>query len=164
MSAHRASDGEQAAFAVFRPRRGRLVSSAFAVAAVALFALIAVLLPGEAEGGPWRLGDRVFFVGVGLAIAALLWRYATISATPSRAALTVRNLFTTRMVPWSAVVDLRFGGGDPWVTIELDDTDTVAVMAIQKADGAFARAEASRLAALVQALGPSATSPDVSGV
>jgi hypothetical protein len=34
-------------------------------------------------------------------------------------------------------------------------------MAVQKADGAFGRAEASRLAALVQALGPSAQSPDV---
>jgi hypothetical protein len=47
--------------------------------------------------------------------------------------------------------------------VELDDTDTLAVMAIQKADGAFGRAEASRLAALIQALGPTADSPDVSG-
>jgi hypothetical protein len=47
------------------------------------------------------------------------------------------------------------------VTIALSDTDTIAVMAIQKADAEVARSEASRLAALVQALGPSATSPDV---
>ena len=71
----------------------------------------------------------------------------------------MRNLFTTRTVGVARVVDVRFAGGDPWVTLELDDTDTLAVMAIQKADGAFGRAEASRLAALVAGLGPSATEP-----
>ena len=73
----------------------------------------------------------------------------------------MRNLFTTRTVSWQEIVDVRFSGGDPWVTIALSDTDTLAVMAIQKADSDFGRAEAGRLAALVQALGPSATSPDV---
>ena len=154
-------DQETGAFATFRPRRGRVVSSAFAALSVIVFGLIAVLLPGPEAGGQWRLGDRIFLAAVGLAIAALLWRYATIRAMPTREALTVRNLLTTRTVPWQSVVDLRFAGGDPWVTLELDDTETVAVMAVQKADGDFARAEASRLAALVQALGPSAASPDV---
>ena len=97
-----------------------------------VFGLIAVLLPGLDAGGQWRLGDRLFFAGVGLSIAALLWRYATIRAIPTRESLTIRNLFTTRTVPWLSVVDLRFGGGDPWVTIELDDTDTVAVMACRR--------------------------------
>lgn len=157
---HLAADG-RSAFATFRPRRGRVVSGAFAVLSVVVFGLIAVLLPGLEAGGQWRLGDRLFFAGVGLSIAALMWRYATIRAIPTRESLTIRNLFTTRTVEWQRVVDLRFGGGDPWVTIELDDTDTVAVMAVQKADGPYGRAEASRLAALIQALAPSAASPDV---
>ena len=151
----------QAAFATFRPRRGRAVSGVFAALTVVVFGLIAVLLPGSEAGGQWRVGDRLFFLGVGLAIAGLLWRYATIRAVPTREGLTVRNLFTTRTIGWRSVVDVRFAGGDPWVTLELEDTDTLAVMAVQKADGAFGRAEASRLAALVQALGPSAQSPDV---
>lgn len=159
-----ASDNGQAAFAPFHPRRGRAVSAGFAIASVVLFGVIAVVLPGPDQGGPWHLGDRIFFLGVGVAIAALLWRYATIKAVPTREGLTVRNLFMTRTVPWDSVVDLHFSGGDPWVSIELDDTDTLAVMAIQKADGVFGRAEASRLAALIQALGPSADSPDVTGV
>jgi hypothetical protein len=156
---HHAED----AFAPFRPRRGRAVSLGCAVATLALFGVIAALLPGPSEAGNWRLGDRLGFVGLGVAIAVVLWRYASIRATPTEEDLTVRNLFTTRTVPWTAVVDLRFGGGDPWVTIELDDTDTLAVMAIQKADGAFGRAEANRLAALVQALGPTTSSPEVTG-
>ncbi len=123
--------------------------------------MIAVLLPGPEQGGNWRVGDKVFFAAVGVAIALLLWRFASIRALPTRESLTVRNLFTTRTVSWRDVLDVRFTGGDPWVTIALSDTDTLAVMAIQKADGDFARAEAGRLAALVQALGPSADSPDV---
>jgi hypothetical protein len=137
------------------------VSASFAALSVVVFGLIAVLLPSPESGGQWTIGDRVFFMGVGLSIAALLWRYATIRAIPTREDLTVRNLFTTRTVSWQSVVDVRFSGGDPWVTLELDDTDTLAVMAVQKADGAYGRGEASRLAALAQALGPSAQSPDV---
>jgi hypothetical protein len=166
---HRASSQEpgqgpehagKAAFATFRPRRGRAVSGTFAVLSVLVFGVVAVLLPGPPEG-LWRPADRVLVAVVGLSIGALLWRYATIRATPTREALTVRNLLTTRTVSWRSVVDLRFSGGDPWVTLELEDADTLAVMAVQKADGPYGRAEASRLAALVQALGPSAQSPEV---
>jgi hypothetical protein len=50
---------------------------------------------------------------------------------------------------------VQFGGGEPWVSLDLDDGDTLAVMAIQKADGEVSGREASRLAALVQAFGES---------
>jgi MFS family permease len=158
--AQRDSD-DPGAFAVFRPRRGRAVALFFAAFTMLLFGLIAVFLPGPAEGGNWRTGDKVFFAAVGLAIAFLLWRFASIRAVPTRDGITVRNLVMTRGLSWREVADVRFSGGDPWVTLLLDDTDTLAVMAIQKADGEFGRAEAGRLAALVQALGPSASSPDV---
>ncbi|WP_230209161.1 PH domain-containing protein [Nostocoides sp. HKS02] len=134
---------------------------AAAVLSVVIFGVVAVFLPGPAQAGNWRVGDRVFFAGLGVAMAYLLWRYASIRATPTRETLTVRNLFTTRAVSWQSVVDVKFAGGDPWVSLELDDTDVLAVMAIQKADSTFALAEARRLVALVQALGPSAASPDV---
>ena len=152
---------EQSAFAPFRPRRGRTVALACSVLSVVVFVAIAVFLPGPADAGTWQVGDRIFFAALGVGMAALLWRYASIRATPTRERLTVRNLFTTRVVSWRSIVDVRFAGGDPWVSLELDDTDVVALMAIQKADGAFASAEARRLVALVQALGPSATSPDI---
>lgn len=158
--AHDSAD-EQAAFAVFRPRRGRQVAYGFAVLTLVLFAVIAVLLPGPADGGTWRTGDKIFFAAVGGSIAFLLWRFASIRAVPTREGLTVRNLISTRTLSWKEVLDVRFSGGDPWVSLSLSDTDTLAVMAIQKADADFGRAEAGRLAALVQALGPATQSPDV---
>jgi hypothetical protein len=159
---HAERDDEQAAFAVFRPRRGRTVALGFAVGTLVVFGVIALLLPSPAGGRGWTPGDRFFFFVVGLVMAFVMWRFASIRAVPTRDSLTVRNLFLSREVSWRSVVDVRFSGGDPWVTLELDDTDTLAVMAIQKADGEWGRTEASRLAALVQALGPAAPSPDPS--
>jgi hypothetical protein len=80
-----------------------------------------------------------------------MWRYASLSAVPSDSGLRVRNLLTTRALDWAEIVEVHLVVGAPWVTLDLDDGDTLAVMAIQKADGSFGRAEASRLAALVAA-------------
>ncbi len=155
------SSSKPGAFDVFRPRRGRVVALVVAVASLLLFGVVAILLPGPGSGGQWTPVDRVFFFGCGLAIAALLWRYASIRAVPSRQGLGIHNLVRSRTVEWRSVVAVQFSGGDPWVTLELDDTDQVAVMAIQKADGAYGKAEASRLAALVEALGTGPESPEV---
>ena len=54
---------------------------------------------------------------------------------PDGAGLTVRNLMLTRTVTWDEVIEVRFPDGAPWVTLELDDGDELAVMAIQRADG-----------------------------
>ena len=136
---------------VFRPRRGRRVALTMAVLSLLVFSAGAVSLPREdALVGGWGIFDRLMLVGVGVAVAALLWRFASIRAVPSTGGLVVRNLFTTRTIEWAQIIRVQFGGGAPWVSVDLDDTDTVAVMAIQKADGAFGQAEAARLSALVQ--------------
>ena len=141
-------------YAVFRPRRGRRVALVAAVLSVVIFTIGAISLPGkDVLYGGWGFGDRMLLVGCGLGVAALMWRYATIRAVPTRDGLTVRNLILTRRLEWAQIVRVQFGGGAPWVSLDLDDTDTVAVMAIQKADGAFGQAEAGRLSALVQVHG-----------
>ncbi len=141
------------AFAPFRPRRGRAVATTAAVVVVLVFAVVAVFLPGPRDAGNWTPLDRVMLIGLALAIAWFLLRYASIKAVPTRESLTVRNLLTSRTVEWSEIVAVQFAGADPWVTLDLADTDSLAVMAIQKADGPRARAEAGRLAALVAGLG-----------
>ncbi|MEO7060623.1 MAG: PH domain-containing protein [Lapillicoccus sp.] len=142
-----AESGADDPFRVFRSRRGRVVASTMGVLAVVIFVAIAATLEGATPT------DRILISAFGIAIAGMCWRYATISATPTRGSLVVRNLLTTRTLTWPQVLKVQYGGGAPWVTLELDDTDTVAVMAIQRADGEVSNAEASRLAALVQALG-----------
>ena len=46
---------------------------------------------------------------------------------------------------------MRFGDGDPWVTLDLSDGDVLAVMAIQRPTASDGVAEARRLATLVAA-------------
>jgi hypothetical protein len=137
----------------FRSRRGRLVATVMAVVSLVVFGGIAILLPTNAGLTIWQPVDRSLVAGLGVVIAFACWRYATIRAVPSLEGLVVRNLVVTRTVAWAQVIDVEFGGGAPWVTLELDDTDTVAVMAIQRADGPTAMSEAQRLAGLVRDLG-----------
>lgn len=124
-----------------------------AVLSVVVFATVAVLLPSNAGLTTWQPADRVLLAGIGVLIALVCWRYASIRAVPTLEGLVVRNLAVTRTVTWAQVIDVEFGGGAPWVSLELDDTDTLAVMAIQRADGPTAMAEAQRLATLVRDLG-----------
>jgi hypothetical protein len=129
----------------FRPRRARIVAVSVAVVSVLLFGAVGLFVP--AAGAP----DRLAIAGFGVAVAWFMWRYASLAAVPSDTGLRVRNLLTTRDLDWAEIVDVHLVVGAPWVTLDLDDGDTLAVMAIQKADGAFGRAEASRLAGLVAA-------------
>ena len=117
-----------------------------------VFGAIAVVMSTQGDTG-WGPGDGLGFFGLGVLIACIAWRYASIVAVPSRSGLVVRNLVLTRTLQWPEIVRIQFGGGEPWVSLDLEDGDTVAVMAIQKADGPAAGREASRLAALVQAFG-----------
>lgn len=141
----------------FRPQRGRLVAIGFAVVAVLVFGVVAMAMPGDEQGGNWKLGDRLMLLGLGVAIAALLIRYARIVATPTETGLRVRNLFLTRTIPWSEIEAIRFGGGEPWVTLDLTDGDSIAVMAIQRADGPRGVDEAQRLADLAGPAGAPTT-------
>lgn len=133
-------------YAVFRPRRGALVARVCAVAFVLVFGGLAVLQPGG-----WNLPDRVLLVIFAVVIAGGLWRFGMVRAEPTTAGLRVVNLVHTRDLEWAQIVRVTsFAGGGPWVVLELSDTEELAVMGIQRADGDFARAEAARLAALVE--------------
>ena len=127
----------------FRPRLARMVSLVIALGVAAL----TVLLVAALSKVPWS--DRTGMGLVGLAVAWFCWREASVAARPDPDGLTVRNLVLVRHLDWAEIVDVRFGQGRPWVQLDLADGDTLAVMAIQRADGAAADTEARRLATLV---------------
>jgi hypothetical protein len=139
-----------AAYATFRPRRSRIVSIVMAIAVVVVFAIVAFTIPRGGVTG-WNTPDSVAMIVFGVAVAAFLLRYALVRATPSPTGLHVQNLVVSRDIEWAEIVNVQFGGGAPWLVLELSDTETLAVMAVQRSDGDSANAEARRLAALVEA-------------
>ena len=132
-------------WAPFRPVRGRRTALGFALAQAVVLVVLAVVLPGAG----WF--DRIGFVAVAAAIGSVLLRFGLLRADPSPGGLAVRNLVRREDLRWEQIVSVRFGDGDPWVMLDLSDGDVVAVMAIQRADGARALAEARRLSTLVAA-------------
>lgn len=132
----------------FRPRAARAVSLTLGGAVLAMTSGIAVFLP-RITGAPVGAGDRVGIAAFGLAVAWFAYRQAAVRAVPDAVGLAVQNLVHRRRIEWAEIVSVRFGPDRPWVQLDLADGRTLAVMAIQRADGRRAQDEARRLATLV---------------
>ncbi|MFZ5871885.1 MAG: PH domain-containing protein [Actinomycetota bacterium] len=133
------------AYRAFRPRRARPLAYAVGAAWLLMMLALAFLLP--VDMGAF---DRAGFVVLGLLVLWFMHRQASVVAVPSERGLHVRNLFLSRNLEWAQIVGVRFGGGAPWVTLDLADGDSLSVMAVQRADGEYGVAESRRLATLVQ--------------
>lgn len=122
-----------------------------AVASLVVFTLVAIFSPSYDGAAPaLDLLNRVLIFLLGVVMAGFLWRYAVIRAEPSTTGLRVVNLFQSHDLEWAQVVRVGFSDGGAWAMLELTDTEELAVMAIQRADGDRARREAGRLAALIE--------------
>lgn len=141
---------DPAMYAPFRPRMTRAVGRGVVV--VLALATLALLYTSPGADGPWSdAGNTIAILALAAVCLLLVLRHAGVYAIVDPQGIRVRNLVVTTVLPWSAIEAVRFGSGEPWVNLDLADGGTLAVMAVQGADGAFARAEAQRLATLVAA-------------
>jgi hypothetical protein len=122
-----------------RPRRVRRVCWILAPAVVAFFGFLAVALGGESTSvggnrGAFQASDQVAMVALGLfaAAAILLFTRPKVVADPRH--IRIQNVIGGYDLPWEVVRAVRFDRGSPWATLELQDDDVVAVMAVQAAD------------------------------
>jgi hypothetical protein len=146
------SEREAAIADLHRPfvsRKGRIVAWVMGVGQALAFITCALLLPwsGVDQVG---INDRIGLLVIAVFIGWGMSRFGGVLATPSKEGLVVRNLLITRTLTWREVEGLNFGVSDPWVTLNTEDGDPLAVMAIQRADGEPARSEAERLATLIE--------------
>lgn len=134
--------------APFLPLRARRTAR---IIATAEFVVVGVPALFVARSGPGAFGwtDRLSILALGALIAAGILQFSRLAAVPGEQGLTVRNIVRRTELEWAQIVSVRFGGGNPWVLLDLDDGETMAVMAIQRADGPHGEAEARRLATLV---------------
>lgn len=141
--------------APFVPRRLRIVAVVAAVVVLAGFAWLSYAL-GTVGWEAWRLWDVAWMNALGLVLAAAGLRMGLIRADPSPEGLRIRNLFRTFTVPWPQIVGASFNeaAGDAWVSLDLSDGTTAAVMAIQASDGPRVHAEVARLRELIERYSP----------
>lgn len=135
---------------VYRPRRLRLVCWSTAVTVVALFTLVAIGL-GSGPSGELRfeLPDQVALVLLSLLIAGGVLVFTRARVSADAGGVRVRNAFRETALPWAVVVGVRLDENNPWAYLDLQDDDTVAVLALQANDGEQAQAAVRTLQGLL---------------
>lgn len=124
------------------PRRTRAVLLPVCVLLVALFAVLAVLLPES-----WQLSDRIMMVMSGVLFAGVGLMLARPRVSADAEGVTVVNFVRTRRLAWAEIVRVNFRQGDPWATLDLADGSSLAAVGIQAGvgkDRAIADARALR--------------------
>lgn len=89
-------------------------------------------------------------ITLALGAAVFLLMQASVVAKPGPDGLYVRNLVHRHHLQWAQIISVRFSPDRPWAQLDLAFGDPINVMAIQSADGAYAHAQAQRLAAWVR--------------
>lgn len=95
------------------------------------------------------LGQRTTVVLLVLGWLVLLWALGRSRVTARTEGLVVVNGFRRHDLEWAQVVAAHLPPGAPWVTLDLADGNTLAVMGIQATDGRRARIAVRELRALV---------------
>ena len=97
----------------------------------------------------FQRGTLIFF---GLLFCVLMYALIRSRAVAYADRLVVVNGYRRREFGWPQVVAARMPPGAPWVTLDLADGETVALMGIQGSDGDRARRALRELKALVAEL------------
>jgi membrane protease YdiL (CAAX protease family) len=137
---------------VLRPRRLVLVCWAVAVLVVVAFSVLAYVLPnGATAAAPVRRSDQVAFFLLGCLIAAVPVAFTRARVRADERGVWIRNGLGERFLPWQVVVAVRLDLGAPWATLELQDDESKALLAVQANDGERAVEAVLALRALLDA-------------
>jgi hypothetical protein len=131
-----------------RPRKVLIFAWVAAVATVAFFTVIAVILRNTPTGVYFRLADQVAMVLLGLFVAAGVLLLARPRVRADADGIEVRNIVVTRHVPWELVERVAFPDGASWARLDLPEDEYLPVLAIQAVDGRHAVEGIRRVRAL----------------
>jgi hypothetical protein len=124
---------------VVRPRRLLVVCRAAGVVLLVVFGVLALLLRrGSAGGQQFGVGDQIAFFGIGVLLAWAVLQFTRARVVADERGLRIRNYVGEKVIPWQVVAAVRLDDGSPWASLDLQDDDTVALLAVQANDGAYA--------------------------
>ena len=136
---------------VVRPRRLTLVCRVVAALVAVVFAVVAITLRSSGGAEVFGRADQVAMVVLGLIIAGIVLGFTRVRVEADVTGLRVRNAFGEKAVPWQVVREVRLDDGQPWASLELQDDDTLGLLAVQANDGARAVEAVLALRALLRA-------------
>lgn len=136
-----------------RPRKTTKVAWVLAVLVVAVFSAVATTLRGPTESGKsvFQTGDQVAMIGLGILAALGILMFTRPRVQADERGIRIRNVVGSYDLPWSVVRSIEFRRGSPWASVELENDDVIAIMAVQAADKAYALAAVRALRALLAA-------------
>lgn len=133
----------------FRPYFVRLVAVVVAVSLVVAAAVLWFAIPAEERA---RLSGAQSWTLLAVLVGLLgaVYGLGRTRLVADADGLTIVNVFRRHRLAWAQVLAVNLRRGDPWVYLDIDDGTTVAVMAIQSADGARGRRALTELRVLVE--------------
>lgn len=131
----------------WRPFGVRAAGGIFGVALIIVLAAAWISFPASVKE-QFNLWQRVTTVVLFGGFLAVEWGLMRCRATATRAGLTVVNGYKVRQLEWAQIVGVHMPAGAPWLTLDLDDGSTCAVMAIQGSDGLRAKRAYAELKSL----------------
>ncbi len=135
---------------VYVPRRTRITAYAVAVFVVVAFTVTGVIML-DLDDRVWGPADTGGMIVTALLIAAVAIFLTRPKLSCDHDGCTVVNLFTRRRLAWPQIVHVTYRPGDPWITLDLDDGRTLAVMALQSSDKERFRVGLGKFLALLEA-------------
>jgi Bacterial PH domain len=117
-----------------RPRLTPYFAYAAAVVILAAHIAIGLLLKIKSSGVIFQTADQVAMAGLGVVLAGLVLLFARPRLRVGPTGLSVRNVLSDRLVPWSQVDGVSFPQGARWARIDLPDDEYIPLMAIQAVD------------------------------
>ena len=119
-----------------RPRRLLVVCRLTGGLLLVVFAVLAYLLPrGSAGGQQFGLPDQIAFFGIGVLLSGVVLQFTRVRMSADESGVHVRNYVGEKFVPWQVVAGVRLDDGSPWASLDLQDDDTIALLALQANDG-----------------------------
>jgi len=131
----------------WRPFGVRAAGGIFGVALIVVLVAAWISFPASVRE-QFSLWQRITTVALFGGFLAVEWGLMRCRATATDEGLTVVNGYKVHRLEWAQIVGVHMVVGAPWVTLDLDDGTTCAVMAIQGSDGLRAKRAYRELKAL----------------
>ena len=117
------------------PRRMRLLCGLAAAVVVGVALVVALSLKSSSTGVvEFRTDDQIAIFGLGLVLGAGILALGRSRVDADAEGVRVRNVVVRHELPWTAVRSVSFARTSSWATLQLENDDEVALLAVQAGD------------------------------